>query len=103
MDSIAMSEKLMKLGWWREARDVLRRPDVSEADRFLQDCTLVCRMECAEWLAGQEFVGQIPGRIKTQMLKLFDAYTVDWTLNYYTGEGSVIWRTENEKGSGLTD
>ena len=101
MDSIQLSEQLMRRGWWREAEEALRRRDVAPADRLLQGSALVLRREAVEWLKANRDMSV--DEMKLRMLRRFDAYTINWVLNEYAGEGALVWRTGKEKANGQTD
>lgn len=101
MDGIELCEKLMALGWWREAEAALYRPDVSTADRLLQGCALVCRRECVEWVSAH---ADLPAEsVRAALLRRFDVYTVNWTMREYRGDGALIWRAENARASDRMD
>ena len=100
-DSLALSEKLMRLGWWHEAELALENDDVSPSDRLLQGSALLCRRECVEWLMAHNDMPEDTMRL--HMLKQFDIYTVGWVLREYSGEGALKWRTESGRVNDLTD
>lgn len=101
MDSIGLSEQLMRRGWWDEAQEVLNREDVAPADRTLQTAALICRRECAVWAAQQDIGLPLDG-LEAGMLARFDRYTVHWYFREYTGEGSLGWR-RNARANARTD
>ena len=101
MDSVALSEQLMRRGWWDEAAAAIDNPDVQAADKTLQSAALYCRRACCQWAAMQdESINS--AELERLMLTMFDSYTVYWYFKYYTGEGSVLWR-KSAREKGLTD
>lgn len=94
-DSLELSERLMRRGWWAEAEAALHNPDVSNADRNLQTAALICRRECVEWMLDHSDTATMD-----DLLREFDRYTVSWVFNNYSGEGAEQWqgkRKANEK------
>lgn len=71
MDSVKLSEQLMKRGWWHEAEMALIRLDVSPSERLLQGSALILRHKCVEWLEAHR---DMPiEEMKLRMLRNFDA------------------------------
>lgn len=101
MDSVKLSEQLMRRGWWHEAELALDRQDVMPSERLLHGSALILRRECVEYLKAHR---DMPiEEMKLRMLRNFDVYTINWTLHDYVGEGSLTCQPENEKANDLTD
>lgn len=96
---ISLSERLMALGWWDEAKRTLSNHDVDCATRNLHQCLLDARHDCVEWV-NQHKNQEIETR---DMLREFDRYTVYWVLHNYIGEDSAEWQIKSAKANVLTD
>lgn len=102
MDNITLSEQLMQRGWWEDALKVIKRADVSPADKTLQEAALTCRRECIAYMLGLDLEDMTLAQIQAELRNQFDRYTVQWVLNDYIGVGSLVWQ-RNEGANGLTD
>lgn len=92
---IQLSEELMRRGWWDEAKKALDGPDISPSNRMLQECSLLARKECIDWLnlrVGFETSNR-------DLLREFDRYTVYWVLNEYRGKDAQTWQLKNERAN----
>ena len=98
-EPLSLSETLMRRGWWEEAVKALNSRNVSPADRSLQMAQLECRKQCVEWVNAH-----ISDAITTRdLLRLFDRYTVYWTLYIYSGKDAERWQRKNAGANVKTD
>lgn len=98
-EPLSLSETLMRRGWWEEAVKALNNRNVSPADRSLQIALLECRKQCVEWI-NAHISETITAR---DLLRLFDRYTVYWTLYVYSGKDAERWQLKSAGVSARTD
>lgn len=94
--AIELSEKLMQLGWWDEAKEVLDKGDIDQADKMLQGALLTCRRECCE------FISYIKVVSTRDLLSRFDRYTVLWAITEYQGKERSQWQISGVEVNGKT-
>lgn len=99
LEPLSLSETLMRRGWWEEAVKALNNRNVSPADRSLQMAQLECRKQCVEWV-NAHISETITAR---DLLRLFDRYTVYWTLYIYSGKDADAWLRKNGEVSAKAD
>lgn len=102
-DGVSRAEKLMMLGWWDEAERALSSPDVAPSDKLLESCALKCRKECVQWMVDNIDDDLTLTAARSELLRWFDKYTVEWVLSTYKGRESASWQRKREKANDLTD